>query len=31
MRATAEGVQSGPGTGVSDFEPPETCELELFR
>ena len=31
MRATAEGVQSGPGTGVSDFEPPETGELDLFR
>ena len=31
MRATAEGFQSGPGTGVRDFETPETGELDLFR
>jgi hypothetical protein len=31
MRTTAEGVQSRPGTGVRDFEPPETGELDLFR
>ena len=31
MRATAEGVQSGPGTGVSDFETPEASQVDLFR
>ena len=31
MRTTAEGVQTGPGTGVSDLETPEACEFDHFR
>ena len=31
MRAAAEGVQSGPGTGEGEFEAPEPGELDLFR
>lgn len=30
MRATAEGVQSGTGTGVGDLETPEAGQVDLL-